>query len=124
MNKKLIESAKESLKRAYAPYSKYYVGASVEDEKGNIYTGCNIENISYGATMCAERVAIFNAISNGSKKIKKIVIVSSGNIPYPCGMCRQIMSEFMDKDGIVILEHNDKIESYSLDEIMPYIFKL
>ncbi len=120
----LILKASEAKENAYAPYSRYKVGAAVVDENGKIFTGCNIENESYGATMCAERTAIFKAISSGSKSIKTIVITADGSMPYPCGMCRQVMAEFMDKDGVIILECAGKVESYTFSELMPYTFKL
>lgn len=118
----LIIKAKEAMKNAYAPYSHYMVGAAVEDEKGNIYTGCNVENASYGATLCAERTAIFNAVSQGVRHIKKIAVTSEGSMPYPCGMCRQVMTEFMDEDGVIILEHKGASEIYTLKELMPHTF--
>lgn len=124
MEENLIMQAKEGRKHAYAPYSHYLVGAAAEDEKGNIYTGCNIENGSYGATMCAERTAIFKAISEGAKRIVKIAITAERAMPYPCGMCRQVMSEFCESDTEIILECDGKIEKYSFGELMPYEFKL
>lgn len=119
----LIEQAKKAMENAYAPYSGYKVGAAVKDCDGNIYTGCNIENASYGATLCGERMAIFKAVSEGSRKISVIAVTSQGSMPYPCGMCRQVMTEFMDEDGIILLEHKGNVESYTLKELMPYAFK-
>lgn len=124
MEEKLIIQAKEGRKHSYAPYSRYFVGAAVEDEKGRIYTGCNIENGSYGATMCAERTAIFKAVSDGAKSIKKIAITAEETMPYPCGLCRQVMSEFCDSDTTVIMECDGKVEIHSFGELMPYGFKL
>lgn len=124
MEEKLIMYAKEGRKHAYAPYSHYPVGAAAEDENGRIYTGCNIENGSYGATMCAERTAIFKAVSEGAEKISKIAITAEGNMPYPCGMCRQVMSEFCSSDTKVILECDGKVEIYTFGELMPYGFRL
>ncbi len=120
----LIIKAKEGRKHAYAPYSHYTVGAAAEDEQGNIYTGCNIENGSYGATMCAERTAIFKAVSEGAGKIKRIAITAEGSMPYPCGMCRQVMSEFFSDDTIIILECDGKTEQYTFAELMPHRFNL
>lgn len=124
MEGKLIMMAKECRKYAYAPYSHYMVGTAVECENGNIYTGCNIENASYGATMCAERTAIFKAVSEGAKKISQIAITAEGSMPYPCGMCRQVMSEFCDSDTKVILECDGNVEIHSFGELMPYGFRL
>lgn len=124
MKESLIIKAKEARKHAYAPYSRYLVGAAVEDENGKIYTGCNIENGSYGAAMCAERTAIFKAVSEGVERITKIAVTAEGAMPYPCGMCRQVMSEFCKVDTEVILECDGKIEKYTFGELMPYRFKL
>ncbi len=122
---KLLECAKIAMRNAYAPFSMFCVGAAVLTEGGIIYTGCNIENSSFGATICAERVAVFKAISEGHKKITKIAIVSSGReATYPCGMCRQVLSEFMDKDGIVIIEDNAVIKEYTLETLLPFAFEL
>lgn len=119
----LIEIAKQAMKHAYAPYSHFKVGAALITDTGHIYTGCNIENVSYGATNCAERTAIFKAISEGERHIKKIAIVSSAGKPAsPCGICRQVLSEFMDSDGIIILEIENKAEEFYLKDLLPYCF--
>lgn len=124
MEDKLLASGRNAMKNAYAPYSKYRVGAAVVDEDGNIFAGCNIENSSYGATMCAERTAIFNCISKGSRKIKAIAITAEGSMPYPCGMCRQVMSQFMDMDSDVFVASSDKVERYTLGQLLPKAFEL
>ncbi len=119
----LIEIAKQAMKYAYAPYSHFKVGAALITDTGHIYTGCNIENVSYGATNCAERTAIFKAVSEGERHIKKIAIVSSAGKPAsPCGICRQVLSEFMDSDGIVILEIENKAKEFYLKDLLPYCF--
>ena len=119
----LIEIAKQAMKYAYAPYSHFKVGAALITDTGHIYTGCNIENVSYGATNCAERTAIFKAVSEGERHIKKIAIVSSAGKPaLPCGICRQVLSEFMDSDGIVILEIENKEKEFYLRDLLPYCF--
>lgn len=124
-NEELIKMAKEAYKNSYSPYSGFKVGAAIMTEDNEIFTGCNIENLSYGATVCAERVAIFKAVSQGKRKIKKLAVVSEpGKITYPCGMCLQVMGEFMDKDGIIILENGNEIIEYQLKELMPYGFDL
>ena len=101
----LIEKAIEARELAYCPYSNFKVGAAALFEDGNIYTGCNIENASFGATNCAERTAIYNAVSKGNKTLKAIAII--GDIKaftYPCGICRQVIGEFVeDKDTKIIL---------------------
>lgn len=123
---KLIEMASDAMKNAYAPYSHFSVGAALVTDSGKIYTGCNVENASYGAVCCGERVAVFKAVSDGERKIEKIAIVSGGGeFTYPCGICRQVLSEFMDDDGEVILS-NSKGKTFKLTqrELLPFAFKL
>lgn len=98
--KRLIEFAKKAQKNSYSPYSRYPVGASVFAASGKIYSGCNVENLSFGLSICAERVAIFKAVSAGEKRIKAVCIVANG--ATPCGACRQVIFEFADKDCEVI----------------------
>ncbi len=119
-NKELIDLAKKGMQNAYTPYSNFKVGAAVLVDDGTVFTGCNIENASYGATICAERTAMVKAVSEGYTHFKKIAIVSSGNFfTYPCGICRQFMTEFM-KDGIVVLEDKEEgIKEFSLEELLP-----
>ncbi|MGL6174272.1 MAG: cytidine deaminase [Cellulosilyticaceae bacterium] len=123
IHSQLIAKAKEAMEHAYVPYSKFKVGAAILTEDGSIYTGCNIENASYGATNCAERTAIFKAISEGHKKIQMIAVVSSSKeITYPCGICRQVISEFM-KTGEMIFENaQNEIRVIPFNEIFPYSF--
>lgn len=122
-HKELLKCANEAMERAYVPYSKFKVGAAVLMSSGKIYTGCNIENASYGATNCAERTAIFKAVSEGETEIQAVAIVSSGKeFTYPCGICRQVITEFM-KDGEFIFENaNGEVKVVSLDEMFPYRF--
>ncbi len=121
----LIEKAKEAKKNSYSPHSKFKVGAALMTAENKIYTGCNIENSSYGATVCAERTAVFKAVSEGERNFKKIAIVSDLNdITYPCGICLQVLSEFMP-DVEIILEDKDKnIFIYKISELLPYAFCL
>ena len=119
----LMDMAKEAMKSAYAPYSHFSVGAAVETDDGKVYCGCNIENSSYGATNCAERTAIFKAVSEGYRRITRIAICDSNNsFAWPCGICRQVMSEFAVEDFYVILEDNGKISNFSLKELLPNSF--
>jgi cytidine deaminase len=120
----LIKKAKEAKEKAYAPYSGFKVGAAIEAESGIIYTGCNVENSSFGLSMCAERVAIFKAVSEGERKFKKIAIVANTKGPVsPCGACRQVMSEFGNFD--VILANDDgEIEQTTVDQLLPGAFNL
>ncbi|MDD3239936.1 MAG: cytidine deaminase [Lachnospira sp.] len=124
--KMLVERAKEAVSNAYAPYSGFCVGAAVLTESGKIYQGCNIENASYGATNCAERTAIFKAVSEGEQKICAIAIMSkAGDFTPPCGICRQVMSEFMELDAPVILgNHVGEIKIFQLGELLPANFAL
>lgn len=120
---KLIEAAKSARERAHAPFSKFKVGAAIEDEHGVIYTGCNVENASYGLTLCAERVAVFKAISEGAGKLLKIAIVADTPIPTPpCGACRQILWEFMGDTEITLVNLQDKREVVMLSTIFPRAF--
>ena len=125
-NQQLINKAYEAMNNSYSPYSKFKVGAAVLTSDGQVYTGGNIENVSYGATICAERTAIFKAVSEGHTKIQKLAIVSmTRKYTYPCGMCRQVMSEFMDEEGIIILSDDEYgLKEYRFNEILPYCFSL
>jgi cytidine deaminase len=121
--KALIEKANEAKKMAYVPYSHFQVGAALLTKSGKIYTGCNIENASYGATNCAERTAIFKAISEGERDFEAIAIVSSsGELTYPCGICRQVLAEFMLQGEIILGNEEGDIKVYTLKEMLPYAF--
>ncbi len=123
-NKKLISVALDSQKKAYVPYSGFKVGAAVLTECGEIYGGCNIENASYTPTICAERVAIFKAIFDGCKKIKKIAVVGKENeFTYPCGVCRQVIREFCTEDcELIIIKNKTEFKILKFSEILPYSF--
>lgn len=124
-NAELIALAKEAMEFAYSPYSTFKVGAAIETESGKVYTGCNIENSSFGATNCAERTAIFKAISEGEKNFKKIAIVGSKNPCYPCGICRQVMSEFTNSFfPIILIDEDENIISTTLEDLLPHSFNL
>lgn len=130
-SKELSLAAVEAMKRSYSPYSKFTVGAALLTKSGKIYTGANIENSSYTPTVCAERVAFFTAIHNGETEFEAIAIVGGheGNVEglcAPCGVCRQVMSEFCSPDFKVILvtSSNGDFEETTLGEILPYAFKL
>jgi len=119
----LIKAAIDVRKFAYAPYSNYKVGAAVLTEKGKIYTGVNVENSSFGATICAERVAVTKAISNGDNKIIAIAVVGDSNPTYPCGICRQFLTEFGDKDLKIICSNvNGIYKVYDLEELLSFAF--
>jgi cytidine deaminase len=108
------------LKYSYCPYSKFKVGAAIRTNNGRIFTGCNIENVSYGLSICAERVALFNAISNGYTSLEAIAISNSGSKPsFPCGACRQFLAEF-NSDLLVYLDKDKDV--YKLSELIPHVF--
>ena len=121
----LISMAADARKNAYVPYSNFRVGAALIMDDGSVYTGCNIENASYGATNCAERTAIFKAVSEGHRKISAICIVGSkeGSFAFPCGICRQVISEFSDENTKVIVAQNaEKYIIRSVEELIPDAF--
>lgn len=122
--KKLAKIAIDARENAYVPYSNFKVGAAVVTEDDSIYTGCNIENASYGATNCAERTAIYKAVSEGHKKIKAIAIVGDlSTHTYPCGICRQVIVEFATKDiRIILVKNEDDYEIKTMEEILPGAF--
>ena len=124
-DKKLADLAKDTAQKAYAPYSNFRVGAALITDSGNIYTGCNIENVSYPATVCGEDVAIFKAISEGETKIDTIAVAcidaENDTAIFPCGISRQRMSEFNTENVIVV--HNDEIKKYKFEEVLPFDFK-
>mgnify|MGYP005842191279 CR=1 FL=1 len=122
--RELLKIAEESKEKAYAPYSGFRVGAAVLTENGKVFTGVNIENASYGATNCAERTAVFKAVSEGEKSISAIAVTSdSESFTYPCGICRQVISEFGGKSTKVICGRRDGgFETYTLEELLPNAF--
>ncbi|WP_211333760.1 cytidine deaminase [Companilactobacillus allii] len=120
----LFDIAYKAMDHAYAPYSNYTVGAAILCDDGKIYSGVNIENASYGLTNCAERTAIFKAVSVGAKEIKAIAIVNgTSDMSKPCGACRQVMSEFMKSDAPVFLANNvNEYKEFKFREILPLAF--
>lgn len=129
-NVELIQKAKEAAEKAYVPYSGFKVGAALLTKEGRLYLGCNIENASYSPTNCAERTAFFKAVSEGEREFDKIAIVGGkdGNFAdycTPCGVCRQVMSEFCKEDFTIILgKEGDEYKALTLDELLPYSFSL
>ena len=120
--KKLIREALEAQKKAYVPYSKFRVGAAVLTEDGEIFSGCNIEIASLSPTICAERTAIFKAISEGNRKIKAIAVVGDSNFTYPCGVCRQVIREFGRDATIIVANSEEDYKKYELGELLPHSF--
>ena len=125
IDQKLADLAKEIAKKAHAPYSNFRVGAALITDSGNIYTGCNIENASYPATICAEDVAVFKAISEGETKINTLAVAcidaESDTAIFPCGISRQRMSEFNTENVFVV--NNDGFKKYKFSDILPFDFK-
>ena len=114
----MIDRAWETREKAYAPYSSFAVGAAVESSDGRIFTGCNVENLSFGLTICAERVAIGCAIAAGGKSLRRIVVVADTRTPVsPCGACRQVMAEF-GVQQILLCNRSEQI-LFGLDELLP-----
>ena len=125
----LVKKAYEAMQYSYSPYSGFKVGAALLCKNGNIYTGCNIENSAYSPTNCAERTAFFKAISEGERDFKAIAIVGGkdGEITdycYPCGVCRQVMAEFCDRDFEIITASPAGIKTYTLKDLLPEAFKI
>lgn len=124
MDKELLEAALAARKHAYAPYSKFLVGAAVRAASGKIYTGCNIENASYGLTICAERSALFSAVGAGERKFTALCVVGDTEAPIsPCGACRQVMAEFK-VPKIILANLKGDVKEYTLDELLPLSFDL
>lgn len=124
-DKELYAKAVEMLPRAYAPFSKFRVGAALLTKEGKLYTGCNIENSSLGATICAERTAFVKAISEGESEFAAVAIVCQEGEAWPCGICRQFMREFCEDDFRIITGNDENsLRSYTMDEILPEGFKL
>lgn len=125
----LVDAAIDAMSRAYAPYSHFHVGAALLDTDGNIWTGCNIENASYPATICAERSAVSTAVSAGVRRFAAIAIVGGpegvlgGECP-PCGICRQVLSEFCSPAMPVYLGRADGITALTLGDLLPHSFTL
>lgn len=121
----LIDEAIQAREKAYVPYSNFKVGAAALFEDGKIYSGCNIENASYGATNCAERTAIFNAVAKGNRVLKAIAVIGDTNsFTSPCGICRQVIAEFAESPEIkiIIIKNHKEYIVKTLDEILPGSF--
>ena len=124
-DQELLNLADKAKQKAYVPYSKFQVGAAILTKEGKVFTGCNVECASFSGTNCAERTAIFKAVSEGVKDFKAIAIVCSGDQPaYPCGICRQVMSEFFNPDTRIIVEEGGGLKTYTMSEILPDSFSL
>jgi cytidine deaminase len=119
----LEQAALEARRHAHAPFSKFLVGAALEDEVGRIHTGCNVENATYGLTVCAERVAVFKAISEGARRFRRMAVAAdTETLTPPCGACRQILWEFCGDIEIILVNLQGKSETFSLGRLFPRPF--
>jgi cytidine deaminase len=119
----VIEAALAARKHAHAPFSHFQVGAAIEDSDGHIHTGCNVENATYGLTICAERVAVFKAISEGARKFTRVAVAADTDVlTPPCGACRQILWEFCGDIEITLVNPRGKTEKFRLKELFPRPF--
>ena len=123
--RELIAAALEMRKKAYCPYSGYSVGAALLAGNGKVFGGCNIENASFGDTVCAERCAMFKAVYDGKREFTAIAVIGSGESPaFPCGICRQVMAEFCEKEFLIITANCDRtaVSTDTLAELLPHSF--
>ena len=122
-DKDLVELAFTMLDKAYMPYSHFPVGAALEGADGSVHTGCNVENAAYGSTICAERIAIFKAVSEGHRDFVRIAIAGkSKDFCVPCGSCRQVMMEFSPEMEVICLNGAGESKAFALRELLPYGF--
>ena len=123
MSDPLVEAALAARAHAFAPFSKFQVGAALEEESGRVYTGCNVENATYGLTMCAERVAVYKAISEGARKFRRVAVAADTDVlTPPCGSCRQILWEFCGDVEVVLANPRGKVESLRMKDLFPRPF--
>lgn len=120
--KELLQLAQDATTKAYAPYSKFFVGAALLTSSGKVYQGCNVENSSYGVTICAERVAMVTAVAAGERDFEAMAIVaSSEDFVYPCGLCRQFLAEF-NINLKVVVGSSEEVREHKLRDLLPYAF--
>ncbi len=121
----LLDKAQEARERAYAPYSNYRVGAALLTADGQVYQGCNIENAGFTPTVCAERTAFFKAVYDGHRAFRAVAVIATGEeMGFPCGVCRQVMAEFCDRDFIIITANRDrtKVDVSPFETLLPHSF--
>lgn len=125
-DQELIAAAAAARLQAYVPYSRFHVGAALIDDQGRLFTGCNVENASFGATCCGERTAIFKAVSEGGRKIRRLAVVCDQDEPcMPCGICRQVMAEFAAPDFVLLAASpSGNYRQYNMQELLPDAFTL
>ena len=127
--KHLIKKAVAAIRRSYAPYSRFCVGAALLTREGRVFQGCNVENASYGLTLCAERAAVAVAVASGCRQFKAIAIAGGRPKapPYPCGACLQVLTEFCKPDCLILLASATQLsvfQTYRLKDLLPHAFKL
>jgi cytidine deaminase len=119
----LLEAALSAREHAHAPFSHFKVGAALQDDAGRVYTGCNVENATYGLTVCAERVAVFKAISEGARKFTRVAVAAdTGTLTPPCGACRQILWEFCGDIEVLLVNLEGRTESFRMKDLFPRPF--
>lgn len=124
-DEKLLQIANDAKSNSYSPYSEFKVGAALLTENHRIFKGCNVENSSYGAAICAERTAVVKAVSEGERKFLKLAVVSSSeDYTFPCGICRQVLSEFMPDGEVILSDKDGNIKKFLVSELIPHSFKL
>lgn len=121
-DRELLNAAREASKNAYVPYSKFHVGAALECADGRVFTGCNVENASFGLTNCAERTAVFKAVSEGVREFTAIAIASEKSTPWPCGACRQVLEEFAPDIRILVTWGDGQKDESTLPQLLPHGF--
>lgn len=122
---RLLDKAQEARDHSYAPYSKYNVGAALLTADGQIYQGCNIENAGFTPTVCAERTAFFKAVYDGHRAFRAIAVIATGDeMGFPCGVCRQVMAEFCDRDFVIITANRDRsqVDVSAFEQLLPHSF--
>ena len=126
MDDALVTAARSARTHAYCPYSGFAVGAALETDDGRVFTGCNVENASYALTVCAERAAVLAAVAAGVRRFRRLVVVAEADPPVsPCGACRQVMSELLADNALIISCHSEtEYRSWSIAELLPYPFLL
>jgi len=123
----LLAAARTARRHAYAPYSRYAVGAAVLGDNEEVYAGANVENASYGLTICAERSAVAAAVAAGVHRLRAVAVVADGALPLPCGACRQVLVEFMQPDAVVWVAGADprsRVKQFRLGDLLPEAFRL
>jgi cytidine deaminase len=118
----LEQAARAAQDKAYAPYSGYQVGAALETDDGRVFQGCNVENSSFSVTCCAERVALFAAVTEGARAFRRLVVSANGRTPYPCGACRQALSEFAPGLPITVVNDDGEKHEFTLGGLLPHPF--